>query len=106
DDHLLGSALLAEASVLAWAGRRAEAVPVLERVVEVADGSDLGLRAQVQLGSVLRELQRYPQAGAVLRDALTVAGQRGAVREQAIALGALGAISMETGDSDDAVARY
>jgi DNA-binding SARP family transcriptional activator/tetratricopeptide (TPR) repeat protein len=102
DASLLGPALVAHASVLAWAGRRAEAVPVLRRVVEVAVGTEVGVQAQVQLGSVLRELQRYSEATEVLGAVLRTAEAFGAPREEALALGALGAVHMETGDSDEA----
>ncbi len=106
DDVLLGPALVAHASVLAWAGRRAEAVPVLERATAVAVDLDIGLQAQVQLGSVLRELQRYGEAEGVLERALSAAKACGAVREESIALGVLGALNKETGDSDLAIERY
>jgi DNA-binding SARP family transcriptional activator/tetratricopeptide (TPR) repeat protein len=106
DDTLLGPALVAHASVLAWAGRRSEAVPVLERAVGVAVDSDVGLQAQVQLGSVLRELQRYGDAEAVLEDVLREARHRGAAREESIALGVLGVVNKETGDSEMAIERY
>lgn len=106
DVTLLGPALVAHASVLAWAGRRAEAVPILERAVEVAVDSDVGLGALVQLGSVLRELQRYAEAEAVLDDVLDQAEARGAAQEAALALGVLGVLSKETGDSGTAIERY
>jgi DNA-binding SARP family transcriptional activator/tetratricopeptide (TPR) repeat protein/DNA-binding transcriptional ArsR family regulator len=106
DETLLGPALVAHASVLAWAGRRSEAVPVLERAVGVAVDSDVGLQAQVQLGSVLRELQRYNDAEAVLEDVLGQAELRGAARDAALALGVLGVLNKETGDSEMAIERY
>lgn len=102
DPALLAPALVARASVLAWAGRRTDAVEVLERAVDVAIDTDVGLQAQVQLGSVLRELQRYGEAEAVLTAALVAAEEHGAAREEASALGVLASVRMETGDSDDA----
>ena len=118
DKHLLGLSLVAYASVLGWAGRRVEAAEVLQRAVAVADGpdriaggggptagaADVSAQAQVQLGSVLRELQRYDEATRVLRDVLQA---RDAVpREEAMALGVLGTIEMETGNSAEAVQLY
>jgi tetratricopeptide (TPR) repeat protein len=92
--------------VLTWAGRRAEAAPVLFRAAEVATTPRVEVQVRVQLGSVLRELQRYQEAVAELSGVLRLAERHGELREEAGALGVLGAIRMETGQSEEAVALY
>jgi DNA-binding SARP family transcriptional activator/tetratricopeptide (TPR) repeat protein len=102
----LARALVAQASVLSWSGRRADAVPVLERVVGVGAASDVEVQARVQLGSVLRELQRYEEAVSALERVLALADREGEAREEIKALVVLGSIRMETGQADAASDLY
>ncbi|MCC5949649.1 MAG: AAA family ATPase, partial [Nitriliruptoraceae bacterium] len=106
DAEILARALVARASVLTWASRPTDAVEELERVGRVAPGSAEAIQAQVQLGSVLRELQRYEESRATLESVLAVTVARGNAREETIALGVLGTVEMETGHSDAAIQLY
>lgn len=102
----LARALVARAFVRTWASRAGDAVIDLERAIAVAPGSPEAVQAQVQLGSVLRELQRYREARATLESVLAVTVATGNAREETVALGVLGTVEMETGHSDAAVLLY
>ena len=102
----LAGALVASASVSAWAGQLREAIPTLERAQATAVGTSVALAARAQLGSVLREAQRYQDAERVLADVLDTAGAQDAIREEIVALGGLGTVRMETGAAADAIEIY
>ena len=106
DPDLLAPSLIALASVLTWAGRRAEAVAVLGHAADVAPGTWVEVQARTQLGSVLRELQRYEEAVEHLTIVLRLAREHAGLPEEAAALGVLGTIRMETGHSEQAISLY
>jgi DNA-binding SARP family transcriptional activator len=93
--------------VLALAGRRRDAIPVLRRAAASADlGVGSELEARTLLASVLRELQRYDEAVGELETALDLAEREGELREEAQALGVLGTVRMETGHAQEASELY
>ncbi|MGH3443617.1 MAG: BTAD domain-containing putative transcriptional regulator [Nitriliruptorales bacterium] len=102
-----GDALTALGTTLVWMGRGEEAVPHLEAAVEAYGPKDeRAVEALVSLGNVLRELQRYDEAAETLTTATARSEERGDLRAQARALGALGAVLMERGDITDAEEAY
>ena len=106
EPDVLADSLVARASVAAWSGQLEDATDDLERAVATAVSARVALSARAQLGSVLRELQRYDQAVEVLDVVLETASRWNAVREEVVALGVLGAVRMETGDADQAIELY
>ena len=106
DPALVGAAHTSLATVLTWAGRREDAVPLLTRAAELADEASAEAEVRTMLGSVLRELQRYDAATAELDRALAIAREHGELREEARALSILGTVHMETGDTTGAERLY
>ncbi len=106
DPAVLSRAVRAAASVRAWAGRPDAALPLWDRAIELASTPVSLAEARTMRASVLRELHRYDDAVTELETALAVAEQGGELREEARALGVLGAIRMELGDSGAAVELY
>ena len=102
----LAGALVACASVSAWSGQLREAISTLERAAATAASPAVALSARAQLGSVLREAQRYRDAERVLEQVLVAAGADDAIREEIVALGGLGTVRMETGAAGDAIELY
>ncbi|HSK21978.1 MAG TPA: BTAD domain-containing putative transcriptional regulator [Egicoccus sp.] len=107
DDLLLAEARFVSARVLAWGGQRRAAVPLFVRAVRTAGlpvGTTLEIRAT--LASVLRELRRYRAATVEIDAALTLARAHDELREEAHALGVLGTVRMETGQTGEATVLY
>jgi DNA-binding SARP family transcriptional activator/tetratricopeptide (TPR) repeat protein len=106
DAALLGPALRAAASARSWMGRRDEALPLWERAIIAALSPEVAAESRTLLASLLRELDRHEEAIVHLNDALQIAEASGQRREQARALGVLGSIRMERGESTSAIDLY
>lgn len=107
DPHILGDALAAIGTVLEWAGRPRDAIPVYERAeaVLVAVGAS-SVAALLGLGTALRTVKDSAGAATHLERARARAAATGDAVGEAQALGQLAAVQMETGDVTAAREQY
>jgi tetratricopeptide (TPR) repeat protein len=108
DDAMLrGRALTALGQVLMWAGDNEQAVAVLGEAADLLDEEpvDAG-RARFALGTALRLLQRFEQAGTELGVALALAETHDDPVGIVQAEGALADLHAETARTDEAVEGY
>ncbi len=89
-----------------WSGDLALAVEHLREGAELATSTQQQAHARRALGSALSAVQEYEQAAVEAQTALELFGSADDARGEAEALGLLGIITMERGESDGAVDYY
>jgi tetratricopeptide (TPR) repeat protein len=93
--------------VLARSGRAQEALPHLEKAVEVLDDEVASKAAALcELGNVLGEVQEYQRASLALTEAKRLYETIGDLRGTAEANSQLATVSMELGDGQTAIGLY